>query len=232
LFGFRVFIPILILTFAVGFYFAGFTYLIVCPKCNGSGEIWGMWYDFNQDTWVQGYHECPTCNGSGKVWVYSVMTISLISFLVCAFCFILFFGLEYIFVSIQLERNPWVKDVKEMSFWFNPAYFLWLFHVNRKKWSKFVTATTLLITVIVILNFWLVLAPTSTSTTLWLHMTNNDFWSGLPLGIALLIPFAVAWNQDYKQTEIPKSFLKRCVRCNKEIPIASEECPYCGQRQT
>ena len=29
----------------------------------------------------------------------------------------------------------------------------------------------------------------------------------------------------------PKSFLKKCVACGKEIPIASEECQYCGARQ-
>ncbi|MDH5482290.1 MAG: PF20097 family protein [Candidatus Bathyarchaeota archaeon] len=29
----------------------------------------------------------------------------------------------------------------------------------------------------------------------------------------------------------PKSFLKTCVKCGNEIPIASEECPYCEARQ-
>ncbi|MGB9676925.1 MAG: hypothetical protein ACPL0C_07055 [Candidatus Bathyarchaeales archaeon] len=29
----------------------------------------------------------------------------------------------------------------------------------------------------------------------------------------------------------PKSFLKKCVKCQKEIPIASEECPYCEAKQ-
>jgi hypothetical protein len=29
----------------------------------------------------------------------------------------------------------------------------------------------------------------------------------------------------------PESFLKECVKCGKRIPIASEECKYCGARQ-
>lgn len=29
----------------------------------------------------------------------------------------------------------------------------------------------------------------------------------------------------------PKGFLKKCVRCDKQIPIASEECQYCGTKQ-
>ena len=26
-------------------------------------------------------------------------------------------------------------------------------------------------------------------------------------------------------------FMKRCIQCDKEIPLASEECQYCGERQ-
>jgi hypothetical protein len=29
----------------------------------------------------------------------------------------------------------------------------------------------------------------------------------------------------------PKGFLKECIECGREIPIASEECPYCGAKQ-
>jgi predicted RNA-binding Zn-ribbon protein involved in translation (DUF1610 family) len=30
----------------------------------------------------------------------------------------------------------------------------------------------------------------------------------------------------------PKAFLKKCVKCGKDIPVASEQCPYCGAEQT
>jgi hypothetical protein len=29
----------------------------------------------------------------------------------------------------------------------------------------------------------------------------------------------------------PSSYLKKCIKCKREIPIASEECEYCGARQ-
>ena len=32
-------------------------------------------------------------------------------------------------------------------------------------------------------------------------------------------------------TDDAKPFLKRCIRCGKEIPMASEECRYCGTKQ-
>jgi rubrerythrin len=34
-----------------------------------------------------------------------------------------------------------------------------------------------------------------------------------------------------QNTDTPRSFLKVCVKCRKKIPIASEECPFCGARQ-
>jgi len=38
--------------------------------------------------------------------------------------------------------------------------------------------------------------------------------------------------EEYKPTqETPKSFLKKCVSCGQEIPIASETCPHCGAKQ-
>jgi ribosomal protein L40E len=30
----------------------------------------------------------------------------------------------------------------------------------------------------------------------------------------------------------PKAFLKKSVKCGKEIPIASEECQHCGAKQS
>ena len=34
-----------------------------------------------------------------------------------------------------------------------------------------------------------------------------------------------------KEGKKPRGFLKKCVRCGREIPIASEECPYCRTKQ-
>jgi len=36
---------------------------------------------------------------------------------------------------------------------------------------------------------------------------------------------------EFKIGETPRSFIKECIRCKKEIPIASEQCPYCGSMQ-
>jgi ribosomal protein L40E len=35
----------------------------------------------------------------------------------------------------------------------------------------------------------------------------------------------------YDKTMKAGEFLKKCVKCGKEIPIASEECQHCGAKQ-
>jgi hypothetical protein len=35
----------------------------------------------------------------------------------------------------------------------------------------------------------------------------------------------------FKGQETRKSFLKKCVKCGRDIPIASEQCPYCNAEQ-
>ena len=42
----------------------------------------------------------------------------------------------------------------------------------------------------------------------------------------------IAISDLRSSTYTPKSFLKKCIKCAKEIPIASEECQYCGIKQS
>jgi DNA-directed RNA polymerase subunit RPC12/RpoP len=41
----------------------------------------------------------------------------------------------------------------------------------------------------------------------------------------------VIFRYEKKQIPVPEAYFKKCVKCGKNIPIASEECPYCGVRQ-
>ena len=51
-------------------------------------------------------------------------------------------------------------------------------------------------------------------------------------GILAIIGGALSSAQaPTSKSRTPNTFLKRCVKCGKEIPIASEECPYCGSKQ-
>jgi hypothetical protein len=35
----------------------------------------------------------------------------------------------------------------------------------------------------------------------------------------------------FQTGQTPEAFLKKCVKCNRKIPIAAEECPYCASKQ-
>jgi len=41
----------------------------------------------------------------------------------------------------------------------------------------------------------------------------------------------IGTRQPGRQAITPKSFLKNCVGCGEEIPIASDYCPKCGAKQ-
>lgn len=38
-------------------------------------------------------------------------------------------------------------------------------------------------------------------------------------------------DEKTRRSLLGKAFLKKCVKCDREIPIASEECPYCETKQ-
>jgi predicted RNA-binding Zn-ribbon protein involved in translation (DUF1610 family) len=39
------------------------------------------------------------------------------------------------------------------------------------------------------------------------------------------------FHKPLQDSGTPKSYLKKCVKCKKQIAIASEECPFCGAKQ-
>lgn len=86
----------------------------------------------------------------------------------------------------------------------------------------------------------------------FLNAIRGVFWSDKkhPLGMAALdfiMPGAIWTSEtvpalkcekcgivisDLRATGYtPKSFLKKCIECGKDIPIASEVCPKCGAKQ-
>ncbi len=45
-----------------------------------------------------------------------------------------FFILVYFIMMIYAGMNPWVRDVKRMEWCCNPAFDIWYYQQNRKKW--------------------------------------------------------------------------------------------------
>jgi len=112
-----------------------------------------------------------------------------------AACFLLFFALDYGVTALRLNQNPWVKDVKEMHYWFNPMYFVWLFHVDRKKWVKWTTALSLIATIMVITTIAMALAAYQVTLT---PVLGQSIFTGWLFGTVLTIPFAITWYKNYE----------------------------------
>jgi len=193
--SFKILLVLLLFCFAIGFYFFGFTYDVACPKCNGTGQVWEKRYDFDIETWVTGYWPCSTCLGTGKVYLYSSASYALAFFFGFIFCFLSLFALDYGITALRLDKNPWVKDVKEMRYWFNPMYFVWLFHVNRKKWVKWTTALSLIATLIVVPA---IVLPLTSYQLILTPVSGQNIFAGWLVGTILTIPFAIAWYQNYE----------------------------------
>ena len=98
-----------------------------------------------------------------------------------------FFVLVYFIMMIYARMNPWVRDVKRMDWCCNPAFDIWYYERNRRKWvvANFVASTLFAII------FWFL-------NMLWISFSylpiNGDFIfnvnviAAFVLGIGILIP--------------------------------------------
>lgn len=168
---------------------------MTCPKCEGNRQVWEKWYDFDIETWITGYRTCTNCRGSGIVYLYSSVSYALAFFFGLSSSFSLIFAVDYGATALRLDWNPWVKDVKEVRYWFNPMYFVWLFHVNRKKWVEWTTALSLIATLIVVP---MIALPLTSYQLISTPMLGQNIFAGWLIGTVLTIPFAIAWYQNYE----------------------------------
>lgn len=130
--------------------------------------------------------------------------VSHSTFLVSFFSILVFFGLfglEYFRDSVWLDRNPWVRDVEEMNFWFNPMYFTWLFYKDRKRWVKWTVALSFVGAIVLVVVFGSILFGFSGSSYLIMRMTPEVFWKGCIFGSAfatLLVAglYPILWSRQ------------------------------------
>jgi len=124
----------------------GFVFLqgdgYACPGCNGTKEVWREGFPFME---IPGQWEtCPRCQGTGWCWMYSLQGATAVSFLACLLCFLAVFSLAYAIDGLRADMNPYVYEVENMDWPFNPMYSTWLFVKDRRKWTFYYTVTTLL----------------------------------------------------------------------------------------
>jgi len=126
---------------------------------------------------------------------------ALVLFFAFSLFFLGFFGLSHLLSSWSLESNPWVVDVKEMDRWFNPMYDPWLFYHEHKKWAKWNTLISLVLTVLFGTPIWVVFTfipspPPNNPENSW---TNS--WTGWAIATTLMTLFAFSWYLYYTSVD-------------------------------
>lgn len=105
------------------------------------------------------------------------------------------------------------------------AFLLGLIPVVLKLKGKYLIAISLV--------FWaVVLASFVRALRNWLYYGFDFvvvFASNIVADLALVMGYY--YREEKARVGTPKSFLKNCVSCGKEIPIAELQCQYCGSRQ-
>lgn len=160
----------------------------ICPKCDGSGEVWIEGYP---SLGVFGYWStCSNCGGTGFVWQCSAPTAVALCTLSFTSLFFGLFYLSYIVSAFRAAVNPWVIKVDRMDGpWFNPMYMAWLFSNDRRVWVAYTTfcsaiAASVLGTVLV---YILTLGRVNLESSLL----------GFSIGCGFLTLIALSWYKCY-----------------------------------
>jgi len=189
----------------------GYTYDEICPKCHGDGTVGcGMcggtgvcpfcWGDgeFAGDLCIvcDGTGNCPTCGGKGwrtcgkcegtgllVHWMYNLTGATLASSFINVLLFLGLFTLGYVAAAFYLSFNEWVYKVEDMGFWFNPSFMTWLFARHRKRWVKWTTGISSILSIYLgVLLFWLMSLK---------QITQETRFTGTLIGIPVVIVFSI-----------------------------------------
>ncbi len=148
---------------------------------------------------------CSICGGSGQISMLSSISFALILFVGFISTFLGFFGFGYYTLLRQLKRNPWVKDVEKMGFWFDQRpqvrftrgiYWTWLFYHDRNKWAKLTTIGISAGAIFFVSFFGMIFAFAP-----WASVPPEDFWTGWVVATIFMVFFAIIWYLNYKSAD-------------------------------
>jgi hypothetical protein len=154
----------------------GYTYDEICPRCKGEGTVvcrdcsgdgicrWcGGDGEMFEGWWCapcQGSGKCSTCEGNGWYtyvecgstgllvhWMYNLIGATVVPSFISVLLFLGLFVLCYWVSDLYLSFNEWVYEVEDMGFWFNPSFMTWLFARHFRRWVKWTTGFSLILSV-------------------------------------------------------------------------------------
>ena len=128
-----------------------------CWICEGTGEIWFMpndgWCAFCQGTGQcstcegKGWYTCVKCEGTGLLvhWMYNLIGATVAPSFISVLLFLGLFVLSGWVSDLYLSFNEWIYQVKDMGFWYNPSFMTWLYAKHFRRWVKWTTGTSLVV---------------------------------------------------------------------------------------
>ena len=183
---------------------------VACETCHGSAECWicegtgKIWY-MPGDGWCaacqgtgkcytcggKGWHTCRKCEGTGLLvhWMYNLIGATVVPSLISVLLFLGLFIFNGLVSAFYLSFNEWVYQVKDMGFWFNPSFMTWLFAKHRKRWAKWTTGTSFILSI-----FWGALLFGLLS---FKQIILETFLVGTLLSIPVVILFSIFFYKSY-----------------------------------
>jgi len=148
-------------------------------------------------------------------------------------------GTLFLFDALMLRMPPpwsWMMISSVLTIFI--SFFMYAYPQNQKFYG-------VLIIIFSSVSFLAILASAPWSHVIIWHRDGEvifyqrdlslHIFSGVPPSILGFGGGVAAFLHKFFKSQIrttPKKFLKKCVRCGKEIPLASEECPYCEAKQS
>ena len=169
----------------------------VCPFCFGSGELAGNWCFPCQGTGKcagcggKGWHTCGKCGGKGLLahWMYNLIGATVAPSLISVVAFLGLFVLSGWISAFYLSFNEWIYGVEDMGFWFNPSFMTWLFAKHRKRWAKWTTGTSSILSIYLGASLFGLLS--------FKQVILETFLVGTLLSIPILILFSIFFCKSY-----------------------------------
>jgi len=91
--------------------------------------------------------------------------------------------------ALYLSFNEWVYQVEDMGFWFNPSFMTWLFAKHRKRWAKWTTGTSSVLSIYLGALLFVLLSLN--------QIVQETFVAGVALSIPIVSLFSWFFYKSY-----------------------------------
>lgn len=133
-------------------------------------------------TFVYGFADVRGYKPAGVALIFSIVFPCLLFLVVFA---------NQMLQEFRIGMNPWLKEVEEMHYWFNPMFFAWLYFHDRRRYVKWTLGFSLPV----------VFFSGSVFVFLFMHrwVTVDAFFTGFFIGAAFTTILSVSYYKSCRK---------------------------------